>query len=415
VPELETVDLPGVEILSTGGPVHAIGSPPEGDHYTTEQLRAMVDAAIELGDEVQAPARIGHRKMGESQAAALRSSPAVGWLANHRLNADGTKYLADVKRVPKAFAALVKAGAYRKRSSELSKITSQKTGKTYDNVVTGLAWLGDRLPAISTLDDVVKLYEGEAERQTLVISDEPPAKPELAALLLEHAEAALADEIAAGSRDRPADSRNVKFSEKQRKQFAEAAGVEAAKVTDEMLAAAGVAEAAPDPIISDEKAKELAKLAGVEGEEISADKLMEAFKRKNEGEGGDGGEGGDDDKGGENERYKELERRLEAAETTSKTTAEELRVERRNGFVEAAIKEGRIAPGIREKLERLYDKDPDGAKDFVSELKPDEELVREHGSDAGGSEEEKTEQEELEKAFEADLASRTGAKAEELI
>ncbi|HLE98974.1 MAG TPA: hypothetical protein VI540_03680 [Gaiellaceae bacterium] len=395
-----------MEILSTGGPVHAIGSPPEGDHYTKEQLRAMVDAANELAGELQAPSRIGHRKMGESQEGALRSSPAVGWLSNHRLNADGTKYLADIKKVPKVFGELVKAGAYRKRSAELSSITSQKTGKTYDLVVTGLAWLGDRLPAISTLEDVVKLYEGDAERRVLVIYENPPAKPELVELLLEHAAEALFRELDPGSGATPADTRAMKFSEKQRKQFAEATGLEADKVTDEMLGAAGITGEQPAPIVSDDQAKELASLAGVEGDDVTADKLLEALKRKNE--------HGGDDTGEENERYKELERRLEAAEKTSKDTAEELRVERRNGFVEDAIKVGKIAPGAREKLERLFDKDSEGAKDFVSELKPDEELVREHGSDQPSAEE-KTEQEQLEKAYEADLASRMNVKVEELI
>jgi hypothetical protein len=415
VADLETVDLEGVEILSTGGPVFAIGSPPEGDHYTTEQLRSMVVAANELGDELDAPSRIGHRKMGESQADALRSSPAVGWLANHRLNADGTKYLADIKRVPKAFAELLRAGAWRKRSAELSSITSQKTKKSYENVVTGVAWLGDRMPAITTLEDVMKLYEGDAERKTIVVFENDPPKDGFAETLLERLTEKLLDEVAAGSGDRSADTRHVKFSEKQRKSFAEATGLEADKVTDDMLAAAGVVTEAPAPIVSDEPAQELAKIAGVEGDELTADKLMEALKKRHEGEGGDGGEGGEGgDEGKEAERYKELERRLEAAEKTSKDTAEELRVERRNAFIETVVKEGKIAPGAREKLERLFDKDPEGAREFVSELKPDEELVREHGSD-GPTPEETTEQEKLEKAYEADLASRLGTKVEELI
>jgi hypothetical protein len=65
----------------------------------------------------------------------------------------------DAKAVPKKFAQLVDAGAYRTRSAELSRITSQVTQKVYDWVVTGLAWLGAKLPAVQTLDDVVALYE----------------------------------------------------------------------------------------------------------------------------------------------------------------------------------------------------------------------------------------------------------------
>lgn len=58
---LETTDLVGVEILSVGGPVHGIGSPPEGDYWTASQLCGMAEAAAELADEVHAPAKIGHR------------------------------------------------------------------------------------------------------------------------------------------------------------------------------------------------------------------------------------------------------------------------------------------------------------------------------------------------------------------
>jgi hypothetical protein len=71
--------------------------------------------------------------------------------------------LADVKAVPRRFAELIKAGAYTGRSVELSRLTSQRTGKRYDLVVSGLAWLGDKLPAVQTLDDVVALYEGQTE------------------------------------------------------------------------------------------------------------------------------------------------------------------------------------------------------------------------------------------------------------
>ena len=499
MPELETVDLEGVEILAAGGPVHAIGAPPEGDYWTPEQLRAMVAAAHELGDEVRAPARIGHRRIGESQEAALRASPAVGWLTNYRLSEGGQKLLADVKRVPRRFGEVIRAGGYRTRSAELSKITSQRTGKTYDWVVTGLAWLGDRLPAVQTLDDVVALYEGEAERRLVCsyedaassgealeailralaiqttskpwdgsasrFSDDewrrsclldrggsfqtaktryglpvrepdgtvnlnalsaaasvlgggrggvqasPEAKAEakrrLGSIMEQVGMGERRAEDDPGSRKPPADTRAMSFSDEQRKAFAEATGLEAEKVTDEMLAKAGVAEETPEPAVSDEQARELSKALGVEpkGDEIDVQKLLEAAKAK--GETGDGdGEGA--------EAVKALERRLEAAEKQARDTAEELRLERRQAFVEDALKAGKIVPGARAKLERAYDRDPQGTVELVAEIAPNEELVREFGS-AEPTPAEKTEQDELEKAFEADLASRLGVKAEELI
>jgi hypothetical protein len=146
VSDLATVDLPAVEILAAGQRIRGIGSPAEGDLYTPADLRAMAEATRELGDEWRAPAKIGH---GSDQ-------PAVGWLDEVRV--EGSKLLADIRSVPVKFAELVKARAYRSRSVELSKVTSQRTGKTYDLVPTGLAWLGAKLPAVRTLDDVVAMY-----------------------------------------------------------------------------------------------------------------------------------------------------------------------------------------------------------------------------------------------------------------
>lgn len=129
---LEIVDLDSVEILAVGGPVHGTGSAPAGDHWTSEQLREVADANRALAGELKPPATVGH---------ANSDDPAVGWLENVRINEAGDKLLADVKHVPRKFAELVKAGAYRTRSVKLSRVTSQQTGRRFENVVTarGLA------------------------------------------------------------------------------------------------------------------------------------------------------------------------------------------------------------------------------------------------------------------------------------
>ena len=148
---LTTVDLPGVEILAADVTIHGRGSPPGGDRYTVAELRAIADAHRELAAELRPPAKIGHDDYG----------PAVGYLENVRVS--GTKLLADVKHVPRRFAELVNARAYHGRSVELSRVTSQRTGKRYPLVVSALAWLGDRLPAVRTLDDVHSLYESNVD------------------------------------------------------------------------------------------------------------------------------------------------------------------------------------------------------------------------------------------------------------
>lgn len=350
MPDLETIDLDGVEILAAGGPIHGIGSPPEGDTWTPEQLRGMAAAAADLGDEVKPPAKIGHKG----------GDPAVGWLENIRVNAEGDKLLADIKKVPKGLSKLLEVGAYRTRSVELAKITSQKTGRQHDWVVTGLAWLGGKMPAVRTLADVVKLYDGDAERLFVTVDEHEPA---LSERLLE-AVIDLALAAASGNPGvslEPSDSRPGMpvFTEEQRRKFADATGLEPDKVTDELLAAAGLTEPTDD---DDESGREL------ETSEIRRE--LETVKN-------------------------------EAAEARKQADRanEDLRLERRRSFVDGLARDGKIAPGDREKWETRFDRDPELAREFAAELTTDPSFVREYGSDdddTGETDDEKTERRKFE-------------------
>jgi len=176
MPDLETVDVPGVEILSAGGPVHGVGSPPEGDFWSAADLEEIAAANRELAGELQPPSKIGHSAaqllLNNSGMAVPTPGemPAVGWLdgASFRVEErDGVaKLFADVKDVPAKFADLLTAKAYSSRSVELSRVESQEIKvdgkpKVFEWVVSGLAWLGAKLPAVRTLDEITALYEAE--------------------------------------------------------------------------------------------------------------------------------------------------------------------------------------------------------------------------------------------------------------
>jgi hypothetical protein len=415
-----TFDLIGVEILSAGGPVFGKGSPPEGDFWTVEDLVAMAAADAELGDELLPPNKIGHpdaqtlvaNSIDAGDLPAKGEMPAVGWLEDLRV--EGQKLLADIKQVPKIVAEVIEKGAYRTRSTELSRIERQDgSGKVYEWVVTGLAWLGGTMPAVRTLGDVVALYEGElpVERVRVIEYENAPAegtvvwKPDasfgaIQAALQDilapgdfgsqslwvmdisiDAQTALVtkgwndedawvvpftigpdgDPIPAPSTDwiaveqswlasakeyaeqafshRPgvspgrADTRPMKFTDDQRRTFAEATGLELDAVTDEILTAAGVTGETPEPIV---------------------------------------------------EPVGDAARALEVANAATERTRaleEELRVERRNSFVEAVLKDGKLEPGQREFLEVMYDANADKAREYAATLKPDESLAREYGKD----------------------------------
>lgn len=175
--ELATEDFAGVELLRAGVRVHGVGSPPEGDLWTRRDLERIALAARELKGEVRAPLKLGHSRDQRLLREAGMEPPAAGWVDNLRVQ--GEALVGDLRRVPRKLASLIRAGTFRTRSLELSKVTSERTGEKYDLVVTGLALLGARAPAVRTLDDVVALYEAAEPVRVLTAAAAPAELPYL--------------------------------------------------------------------------------------------------------------------------------------------------------------------------------------------------------------------------------------------
>lgn len=465
--ELATENLLGVEIMATGGPIHGIGSPPEGDFWTPDDLRGMALADEELGDEILPPVKIGHpdeqtilaNSVAEGELPAPRDGelPSAGWVENIRTNETGTRLLGDFMRVPKTIAKLIRGGAYRTRSVELSKVSSQTSEKSYEWVVTAVAFLGGKMPAVRTLGDVVKLYEGaeivrlvnyasatdvvwnpddglEAIRSAVrdALNPSPPGVDmpgqirfwvrdvsTSAALVTQGYDddseawvvgftrnadgsvtldqsidwqpaeqvwvaAAKSYELAeSGFRERRDDSRSqmadLKLSEEQRRLFAEAAGVEdATALTDDELLERVKGETTPPPDPTPPPAPEPVPPTSAEGD-------------------------------------RSLEQRVEASEERTRKLEEDLRLEKRKAFVEAAIRGRKVAPGQSATLETLYDRDPAAARQFVDELPEREDLEREFGSDEDGDLDPEQKRELEDERYLETASSRLGISKETLI
>lgn len=180
--ELETVDVDGIEILSAGGPYFGTGSPPEGDTFDVSFLQELAEAGNALSDQVKPPIKIGHsktqkllRNSGLSSRVDLADDeqPAAGWLENFRVAGD--KLLADAKDVPRKIADLMKSKAFRSRSVEMARVTEQTSdgaGRVFDSVVTALALLGAKAPAVRTLDDILAWYGERGTAAELFLADE---------------------------------------------------------------------------------------------------------------------------------------------------------------------------------------------------------------------------------------------------
>jgi hypothetical protein len=461
VADLETVTIPAVEVLSTGGPVHGQGSPPEGDYWTRDQLEAMAEAARELAAEIRAPNKIGHSDVqsllrnSELAAPTPGEMPAVGWLDGSTAQVvdggDGVDavLVMDAKAVPKQFAQLVNAGAYRTRSAELSRITSQVTQKTYDWVVTGLAWLGAKLPAVQTLEDVVALYERAeldppenvrayvvyAAGETIVwapdssfrsLQDDvfealngPPTggmnEPRFwvadialtgdAALVCDYYDSGDDGYIVPFSRD---DAGEVTISPssdwtsveqgwvKTAKEYARKNGRPAESrameltLTDEQVTTVreqlGLdADAELTPDVIAEAAEARANELAERDEKI-AELEQAASERKNEAKDADS-------------RINELETRVEASEKRS------FEMER-DTDLEAAVRAGKIDPADLDEWRKDYEESQAGTRRVLERLKPDPDLVRELGRDDADGEDAQSDEQ-----YQRDFERRHGMKA----
>jgi hypothetical protein len=73
---LESVDLDGLEILAANVTTHGRGSPPEGDRYSVDDLRAITEASWGLEAELRPPAKIGHEGGGPRVGSLAHDAPA---------------------------------------------------------------------------------------------------------------------------------------------------------------------------------------------------------------------------------------------------------------------------------------------------------------------------------------------------
>jgi hypothetical protein len=383
MPDLETVDLTDVEILSTGGPVHGIGSPPSGDFFSADDLRSMATAAQELeaAGEWKAPAKIGHDP--KQTLLSQGEMPAAGWLTNQRVSADGSKLLADIHGVPKKIADLVRARAYRTRSAELSKATSQRTGKSYPWVVSGMAFLGGKMPAVRTLDDIVAMYEGADTERLFVQVDEVDAGSidELRDFV-----AGLGSNFLETRRHSPRMPDSSKFTDDQRRKFSEALAehgveVKAEDLTDEQLAKAGVAAETTEPP-TPPTAPTPPPPTGPD-----AEKQLEQIRK--------------------------FEERAEAAEKRAEKIERRLFEQARDADVEEWLRAGKAAPGQRDEIVAMYEEAPERTRKFFENAPVNEHFARAFGVDSDELTDE--EAETANRSYEEDAAARLGIPKEAVL
>ena len=157
--ELSTVDLLAIPIFSTGKW--------NGDVYETKDLQQMV-AAFHNGKLGFKPSvKAGHLDGQENKTTAQRAFgvPSLGFVSNLRVHGD--RLYGDLKAIPRKFAELIKAGAYKRISSEIYwNYKDENSGKTWPRVLKSVAILGADIPALTSLDEIRALYAGGHEFRT---------------------------------------------------------------------------------------------------------------------------------------------------------------------------------------------------------------------------------------------------------
>jgi len=160
--ELATVDIPDVEILAVGKWHGSVTRT-----YKLETLQNLVKSfkALLADRELnyEPPLKLGH---DDDQAIIQESGfPSIGWV--QALRVKGDKLVADFKGVPKKLADVIKAGGYKKVSSELY-FDYSIGGKTWPAVLKAVALLGADVPAVKTIADIRAAYDENAIPEVVV-------------------------------------------------------------------------------------------------------------------------------------------------------------------------------------------------------------------------------------------------------
>jgi hypothetical protein len=163
MPELETRGLKGVQIIDVGTWDASTGT----FTVTDADLAAYVAAFDATKDSLKIPAKLGH---DEGQRLLQQDGyPAAGWL--ERLYIEDSKLVGDFEKVPAKVADLIEARAYRNVSAEIWHDVTVGTEK-FGSLLMGVAFLGEDIPACTTLKDVYELYGAKA-----ALAAPPTSKP----------------------------------------------------------------------------------------------------------------------------------------------------------------------------------------------------------------------------------------------
>jgi hypothetical protein len=124
------------------------------DDYTLEDLHDMARNFNLLSDEVKPPVKLGHSDEGLNKIVVQDGQPAYGWVKG--LKVVGQKLVAMFAGVPDVLMKAIKAGRYKRVSSEIYW-NYKKGDNVFKRVLGAVAFLGADAPAVTNLADLEAL------------------------------------------------------------------------------------------------------------------------------------------------------------------------------------------------------------------------------------------------------------------
>ncbi len=135
-----------------------------GDEYDDSDLDSIIDS---FGKEIsgfKVPIKLGHNN--KQKLLIEDGLPAAGWIEN--LKKVGEDILCDFVDIPKKIYTLIKNKAYQAKSSEIYRDFKALNGKKYKTVLKAVSILGEDIPEVSNLNDIMSLYDSEQRQYTVI-------------------------------------------------------------------------------------------------------------------------------------------------------------------------------------------------------------------------------------------------------
>jgi hypothetical protein len=145
--KLETKEIKDVEIIHTGNF--------KGREYTDKDLDMFIE---NFNNKIVEPVlTIDHDPELTDKVSKEFKVSSLGYV--DKLKRIGNRLYADFKQVPKLISDLIEAGTIKQRSIEFFKTFRTSAGKVLNNVLTGVTFFGNGIPAVSGMSDLMNFFK----------------------------------------------------------------------------------------------------------------------------------------------------------------------------------------------------------------------------------------------------------------